>query len=232
MALARAVVKRSDVLLLDEPLSNLDAQLRVHARNELVKIHQTYGQTFVYVTHDQTEAMTVGDRIAVMNGGTIEMLDTPYNVYHRPVNIFTASFIGSPAMNIFLVNCAGHLINFSKGQYVRSSEAWHTHVGGSTFSSFYMGIRPEDLQISREKALNTVAVRVKYVESYGSRNGIYFDLDGQDGVVMSKQNGISTGDLLQLSFPMDKIHLFDVTTKKNIGYPEEYNEYIYQYQSV
>ena len=100
VALARAVVKRSDYFLLDEPLSNLDAQLRLRARKELVKIHELYHQTFVYVTHDQIEAMTVGHRIALMNQGKLQMLDTPSNVYNRPANVFTAKFIGSPSMNI------------------------------------------------------------------------------------------------------------------------------------
>lgn len=100
VALARAVVKRADYFLLDEPLSNLDAQLRLRAREELVKIHEVYGQTMVYVTHDQMEAMTVGDRIALLNKGKIQMLDTPSNVYHKPANVFTAKFIGSPSMNI------------------------------------------------------------------------------------------------------------------------------------
>src|SRR5690606_41452690 len=95
VALARAVVKKSDFFLLDEPLSNLDAQLRVSARKELVKIHEMYKQTIVYVTHDPIEAMTIGDRIALMNQGQLQMVDTPENVYNRPANIFTAKFIGS-----------------------------------------------------------------------------------------------------------------------------------------
>ena len=98
VALARAVVKRSAYFLLDEPLSNLDAQLRLRARKELVKIHETYGQTMIYVTHDQIEAMTVGQRIALMHEGKMQMLDTPSNVYNRPANVFTARFIGSPSM--------------------------------------------------------------------------------------------------------------------------------------
>ncbi len=100
VALARAVVKKSNYFLLDEPLSNLDAQLRVSARKELVKIHEMYKQTIVYVTHDQIEAMTVGNRIALMDQGKLQMLDTPDHVYHRPANIFTAKFIGSPPTNV------------------------------------------------------------------------------------------------------------------------------------
>ena len=100
VALARAVVKRADYFLLDEPLSNLDAQLRMRARKELVKIHEMYHPTLVYVTHDQIEAMTVGDRIALMYRGKMEMLDTPSHVYNRPASVFCAKFIGSPSMNI------------------------------------------------------------------------------------------------------------------------------------
>ena len=99
VALARAVVKRSPYFLLDEPLSNLDAQLRLHARKELVKIHERYHQTLVYVTHDQIEAMTVGHRIALLNKGELQMIDHPSVIYNSPANIFTAKFIGSPSMN-------------------------------------------------------------------------------------------------------------------------------------
>lgn len=102
VALSRAIVKDSNFFLLDEPLSNLDAQLRGHARKELVRLHEIYKQTFVYVTHDQVEAMTIGHRIALLNEGKIQMIDTPKHVYHRPSNIFVAKFIGSPSMNIVL----------------------------------------------------------------------------------------------------------------------------------
>lgn len=175
VALARAVVKRSDLLLLDEPLSNLDAQLRGHARKELVKIHQAYRQTFIYVTHDQVEAMTVGDRIALMHEGHLQMLDTPYNVYHRPANVFTAKFIGSPSMNIFQAHYSDRSVHIGK-QAVRLSEFWSARIGQSGCREFYLGIRPEHIRLEREKTDNVFTGTVRYVEEYGNRCGVYFDL--------------------------------------------------------
>ena len=139
VALARAVVKRSDYFLLDEPLSNLDAQLRLRARKELVKIHEMYHQTLIYVTHDQIEAMTVGQRIALMHEGKMQMLDTPANVYNRPANVFTAKFIGSPSMNIVEASytgnagdrqtgglAAGHVVRIGLPQRIRPSVPGNT----------------------------------------------------------------------------------------------------------
>lgn len=123
VALARAVVKRSDYFLLDEPLSNLDAQLRLRARKELVKIHEMYRPTMVYVTHDQIEAMTVGQRVAIMYRGNMEMLDTPSHVYNMPASIFCARFIGSPSMNI--ISCQYENGNLSIGdQMIRLAPMW------------------------------------------------------------------------------------------------------------
>ena len=127
VALARAIVKRSDFFLLDEPLSNLDAQLRGQARKELVKLHEMYGQTFIYVTHDQIEAMTVGQRIALLNGGDLQMLDTPHNVYHRPANIFVAKFIGSPSMNIINVHLDGRELVLGE-QRTELPEMWLNQI--------------------------------------------------------------------------------------------------------
>ena len=105
VALARAVAKNSSYLLLDEPLSNLDAQLRLQARRELVRLHDNFNMTFVYVTHDQVEAMTVAQKIVLMNAGQIQMVGSPDEIYYNPSNVFTAKFIGSPPMNVFLVSC-------------------------------------------------------------------------------------------------------------------------------
>ena len=231
VALARAVVKRSDFLLLDEPLSNLDAQLRGHARKELVKIHQTYGQTFVYVTHDQVEAMTVGERIALMHEGKLQMLDTPHNVYNRPANVFTAKFIGSPSTNIFEAHYAERSIFIGK-QSVRLPELWSAHIGKNACREFYLGIRPEHICLEWEKTDNVFTGIVKYVEDYGNRCGIYFDIEGKEAVAICDKVEFKPGDRVCFGLAADKMHVFDKETTTNIGYPEVYCEHFYQYKSV
>lgn len=231
VALARAVVKRSDYLLLDEPLSNLDAQLRVHARKELVKIHQLYHQTFIYVTHDQIEAMTVGDRIALMHKGNLQMLDTPYNVYNRPANVFTAQFIGSPATNIFEAYYADRIIRIGK-QTVRLPELWNAQIGRSGCHEFFLGIRPEHIRLEREKTDSKLAGVVKYVEEYGNRCGVYVDFEDNEIVAITDKAEFQPGKRVYFGLDAGKIHLFDKQTTMNIGYPEVYNENLYQYQSV
>lgn len=167
VALARALVNQADFFFLDEPLSNLDAQLRAHARKELVKIHEMYGQTFLYVTHDQIEAMTVGQRIAVLDQGKVQMLDTPQRVYHRPANRFVATFIGSPAMNMIPVlrNGEGLVLNDTT---VSLGEAWRTCLGAAAAPT-EMGVRPEHVELTNDPAAGGVPVKVDYVEDYGNR---------------------------------------------------------------
>ena len=151
VALARALVKQSRYLLLDEPLSNLDAQLRVQARKELVKIHDLYQQTFVYVTHDQVEAMTVGQRVALMNQGVLQMVDTPYRVYNRPANIFTAKFIGSPSTNILDADWADGVLHV-QGQQIRLPDCWSWLAERSGEHELCLGIRPEHIRLQAGRA--------------------------------------------------------------------------------
>ncbi|CUH96635.1 Maltodextrin import ATP-binding protein MsmX [Propionispora sp. 2/2-37] len=232
VALARAVVKRSDFLLLDEPLSNLDAQLRGHARKELVKIHQMYHQTFIYVTHDQVEAMTVGDRIALMHQGHLQMLDTPHNVYNRPANIYTARFIGSPPANILEAHYADRQIKVGK-QAVRLPECWSVQIGKSGCREFCLGVRPEHIRLEQEKTDNAFAGTIKYIEDYGNRCGVYFDLEGNEVAAIAERNDLKPGKTVYFTLDAEKIHIFDKQTTMNIGYPEVYHEqHLYQYQSI
>lgn len=232
VALARAVVKRSDVLLLDEPLSNLDAQLRGHARKELVRIHQLYRQTFVYVTHDQVEAMTVGDRIALMHKGRLQMLDTPHNVYNRPANVYTARFIGSPPANILAAQYAERQLHIGR-QTVRLPECWCARIAQSGSRELYLGIRPEHIRLQGEKADNAFAGVVKYVEDYGNRRGVYVDIEGSEVAAICDSAGWQPGQRVYFTPDAGKIHLFDRQTTQNIGYPEVYHgENLYQYQSL
>lgn len=220
VALARAVVKRGDFFLLDEPLSNLDAQLRGHARKELVKIHEAYKQTFIYVTHDQVEAMTIGDRVALMNKGDLQMLDTPQNVYNKPRNIFTAKFIGSPSMNIFDVDYKNKSIKLDN-QEIELSNSWVELVESNKINELSFGVRPEHVEISSECLPNSFKGIVKYIEDYGNKIGVYFEIEGNEVIALVDDNTFKNGDEIYYKPNFEKIHLFNRETTMSIGYPEE-----------
>jgi ABC-type sugar transport system ATPase subunit len=234
VALARAIVKRSKFLLLDEPLSNLDAQLRVRARKELVKIHEMYRQTFVYVTHDQIEAMTVGDRIALMYRGELQMVDTPHNVYNKPENVFVAQFIGSPPTNILEVDCECGKLKIGR-QVLALPENWRRQVAISGATAFYFGIRPEHIRLSGKMVAGALIGNVNYLEDYGCRYGVYFEIDGLEVVAIADDDRYVAGQTIYFIPDFTKIHLFNRKTTQTIGYPtellkkEEGNSYEYLY---
>ena len=220
VALARAIVKRADYFLLDEPLSNLDAQLRAHARKELVKIHEQYHQTMVYVTHDQTEAMTVGQKIALMNQGKLQAFDTPKNIYNKPANVFTAKFIGSPPMNV--VEAAyddGKL--FIDGKKLKVPDAWCKILKKQ--SKVYFGIRPEDVRLRRKEHDKDYSVKaiVRYVEDYGDKCGVYFQINGMEMLALCDGEVPAPGEMIYFEPNFDKVHFFDGQTTENLGYPKE-----------
>ncbi|SDC92161.1 sn-glycerol 3-phosphate transport system ATP-binding protein [Terribacillus halophilus] len=221
VALARAVVKQGDCFLLDEPLSNLDAQLRVSARKELVKIHETFKQTLVYVTHDQTEAMTVGDRIALMYQGKLQMVDTPDNVYHRPANIFTAKFIGSPPMNVVDADFQQDKLLFNK-QALQLSPEWSRFIQETGATELAFGTRPEHIHLSKIPLDNSITGQVKQVENHGSSYGVYLDVEGQEWIAMSETKNWLPNETVHIEIRMDKIHLFDKETTNSIGYPKNF----------
>lgn len=220
VALARAIVKRSDYFLLDEPLSNLDAQLRAHARKELVKIHEKYHQTMIYVTHDQTEAMTVGQKIALMDKGVLQAFDTPKKIYNKPANVFTARFIGSPPMNVVEAAYEDGKI-FIDGKKMKVPDAWCKVIKKQ--NKIYFGIRPEDICLSRkgnDKDYSVKAV-VRYVEDYGDKYGVYFQINGVEMLALSDGDVPTPGETVHLEPNFDKVHFFDGETQKNLGYPKE-----------
>lgn len=225
VALARAVVKQADFFLLDEPLSNLDAQLRMHSRKELVKIHERYKPTMIYVTHDQVEAMTVGQRIALMNHGDIEMLDTPYNIYHYPANVFCAKFIGSPAMNVIEdVTWDGEKLGIGKTSVAVPAD-WKTGVIDKHPAKVYsIGIRPEHLHLQAEDAapaLPGFAAQVRYVENYGKQSAVYVRPDGTDEDIVVMEDGFppKNGEDVFVGVDFRNFHMFDAGTGKTIGWP-------------
>ena len=201
IALGRAIVRQPAAFLFDEPLSNLDAKLRVQMRIELARLHQTLGTTTVYVTHDQVEAMTLGDRITVMNNGVIQQVDTPLNLYHQPANHFVAGFLGSPAMNF--LSGAVDQNRFQSGdlRYALSREV-------ADLANCTLGFRPEELsRDSQHPALGKATVEV--VERMGHETIVYFQMGGHSTVGRFAGNDqISAGDSLVLYLPADKWHVF------------------------
>lgn len=218
VALARALVKQSDYFLLDEPLSNLDAKLRVSARKELVNIHERFKQTFVYVTHDQVEAMTVGERIALMYDGELQMVDTPENVYHRPRNLFTATFIGSPPMNVIDMTFSDGQAQVG-GQTLNLLTEWKEHLTSYGGNEFVFGVRPENLALSYEKEENALRGHVKYVENHGNHYAVYIEIAGKEMIAMDESKQWAADELVYITPRLDKVHVFDKDTTLSIGYP-------------
>lgn len=218
VALGRAIVRDPAVFLFDEPLSNLDAKLRTQMRTEIALLHKRLGTTFIYVTHDQTEAMTMGDRIVVMDSGVIQQTDTPENLYHRPKNIFVASFIGSPAMNFI----DGTLEKDAKGFYVRVGEdIFRTtrktdKLSAHTGETVTVGIRPEDLLI--DTADNSLHGILKVQENLGSE--AYIHIQYGRVLLTAKSPDVSSkavGEEIAFSPKADKIHIFHTGSGENIG---------------
>ena len=234
VALGRAIVRQPKVFLLDEPLSNLDAKLRTQMRSEISKLHQKLQTTFIYVTHDQTEAMTMGTRIVVMKDGFIQQIDTPRNLYSYPVNKFVAGFIGTPQMNFY----AGRLKK--EGDSVRvtfdntdvdltAPASYFTKADSSYFNGekpVWLGIRLEHISIKDEYRYKAKC-RVSYVEDLGVDSQVYadFNLNGEDGVTESATRLIikapsgtyyRTGEIIEVSLDLSKLHIFDMETEQSI----------------
>jgi len=237
VALGRAIVREPQVFLMDEPLSNLDAKMRVSTRAEISKLHQRLQTTTVYVTHDQVEAMTMGDRIAVMRDGILQQLDTPQRLFNNPVNMFVAGFIGSPAMN--LINLAAeqrgddiYLTSAATGQEqglsLRVPERYRNPLMPFVGKQVVFGLRPQDIHDSRfaqgmldegESPEDLVPVRTKVdvVEPMGSEVYLYL-LVGQNTIVsrVDSRTELKPNDILDTSFNMDKMHAFDPETQQSI----------------
>ena len=215
VALCRAVVKQSPFFLLDEPLSNLDVQLRNSSREELVKLHNLYRPTFVYVTHDQIEAMTIGHRIAVLNKGYLQQIDTPEKIYNNPVNIFVAKFIGIPQINILRVNINEGDILF-KNNRVKLSDGKSKLINKR--SEVYLGIRPEYVKVSRDKSENNIKGNIAKIENYGSQKCLQIIVNGEEKVMdsVSNDSDFKRYEDVYIKFSKKNMLFFDIATENNI----------------
>jgi len=224
VAVGRAIVREPKVFLFDEPLSNLDAKLRVAMRAEISKLHQRLQTTFIYVTHDQIEAMTMATRIAVINKGVLQQLDTPQNLYDRPNNLFVAGFIGSPAMNFFpgkLRKDGGKLV-VDTGDFTVAIPAAHAKTYEAlTGKDIIFGIRPENIHdadfIPPNVDVEKVAVKVDVTELMGNEIFLYL-VSGKNTFVarVDPRSKLRLGQQTSVALDMDAIHIFDAATEEAI----------------
>ena len=223
VAMGRAIVRNPKVFLMDEPLSNLDAKLRVQMRIEISKIHQRLGATIIYVTHDQTEAMTLGTRIVVMKDGVVQQVDTPQHLYEQPGNLFVAGFMGSPQMNFLDAQIAekgGDLVA-KVGEYdvvIPAAKAKVLKDGGYVGKTVVLGIRPEDIHDSQmfieASPSAPMTSTVKVYELLGAEVFLYFDVNGtQVTARVDPRTNSKTGDTIKFAFDMEKSHFFDKETE-------------------
>lgn len=222
VALGRAIVRDAKVFLMDEPLSNLDAKLRVQMRSEIIKLHQRLQTTTIYVTHDQTEAMTMATRIVVMKDGVIQQVGAPKEVYDNPENLFVGGFIGSPAMNFingvleengFIVGNTTLAIPEDKFKVLRDK----SYVG----KNIILGVRPEDIQndasFIQSSKRSAISVQVDVSELTGAELMIYSSIEGQNFVARIDANTpVQSGQKIELALNMNKVHFFDAETEVRI----------------
>jgi multiple sugar transport system ATP-binding protein len=224
VAVGRAIVREPKVFLFDEPLSNLDAKLRVAMRAEISKLHQRLQTTFIYVTHDQTEAMTMASRIAVINKGILQQLDTPQSLYDKPNNLFVAGFIGSPAMNFFtgkLRRDGGKLMvdtnDFAVAIPASHAKPYEAHAG----KDIIFGIRPENIHdvdfVPPNIDSDKVQIKVDVTELMGNEIFLYL-VSGKNTFVarVDPRSKLRVGQQAQVAFDMDSVHIFDAATEQAI----------------
>ncbi len=226
VAVGRAIVREPAVFLMDEPLSNLDAKLRVEARSFISKLHQRLGTTFVYVTHDQVEAMTMGSRICVLNAGELQQIDTPFNLYHNPRNLFVAGFMGSPSMNFFdaeLKSVDGRIVvhtsTFELPIPVSVADAFKGYVGKRVIA----GIRPEDIHDAEFQPSGitpaVIEANVDVVEQMGNEMILYLEERGKTFLARTDpRTQARVGQRMGVALNLDNLHVFDADTELSITY--------------
>jgi sn-glycerol 3-phosphate transport system ATP-binding protein len=207
VAMGRAIVREPAAFLFDEPLSNLDAKLRVTMRGEIRALQRRLGTTSVYVTHDQVEAMTLADRLVVLNKGRVEQIGAPLDVYRRPASVFVAGFIGAPAMNLLAVSCAGGVLHLDGKPLA---------LRGPKDGPLTLGLRPEDLEPVAPGTAGALDLAVTHVEELGPQRLVHGTVAGQT-VIAALPADAPRADRLSLGFRADRAHLFDAATGLRLG---------------
>ena len=223
MALGRAIVRNAKVFLMDEPLSNLDAKLRVQMRAEITKLHNQLQTTTIYVTHDQTEAMTMASRIVVLKDGDIQQVGTPKKVYEEPKNVFVGGFIGSPGMNFFRGTLTdSHVVIDKWTLRVPKEKLEKLQQLGYMEKEIILGVRPENFY-DEQAMLNTanlakITINVEVSELLGAETYIYSNYNGQSFVArVSSATNVRNHSKINLMLDMDKVHFFDAQTEERIN---------------
>ena len=245
VAMGRAIVRKPNAFLMDEPLSNLDAKLRVQMRGEIARLQNRLGTTTVYVTHDQTEAMTLGDRVVVLRAGQAQQIGTPAELYNTPANLFVAGFIGSPAMNFFAAAPTGDGLRLPVGQVLLGDTARNALARNPGITNVIVGVRPEHFEDAtlidahqRSQSL-TFGVNADLVESLGADKYVYFSTTGAGArseqltelasesgtgenrfvARVSAESKAATGQTVELALDPSKLHIFDADTGVNLSAP-------------
>lgn len=225
VALGRAIVREPQAFLMDEPLSNLDAKLRVQTRAELIKLHRRLGTTTIYVTHDQVEAMTMGDRIAVLNFGELQQFDTPSNLYNKPANMFVAGFIGSPSMNFFRMHTAsdnGHVQLKNERLTIPVNLHDAAALKAANVSEVIVGVRPEHILDARSNGdvSGGVAVNatIEVLETLGNEYFVYLNVGAEEPVVarLPADRELEIGEQVSVLISPELLHYFDPETETTI----------------
>ena len=218
VATGRAIVRDPQAFLMDEPLSNLDAKLRMHMRTEIQRIHEELETTIIYVTHDQEEAMTMSDRVTVFDGGEIQQVGTPDEIYHQPTNLFVADFIGSPAMNSFNVTVQGSTVVASDFEYHLSKESTeHVHQYVNDGDSLVLGVRPENIYLAEADTSNSIPAYLDVLEPVGSDNYLYLQIGGEEcRVRVPGEVKPEVNQQVTIAFDETDMHLFHPNDGTNI----------------
>lgn len=223
VAMGRAIVRHPKVFLMDEPLSNLDAKLRNQMRVEIMKLYRQLDTTFIYVTHDQTEAMTLGTKLVVMKAGEIQQIATPEELYNEPANLFVASFIGVPQMNFFHGKCGidkeKHAVVRVEGQTFHVSEDLEKRIyeKGYMGEEVIVGIRPEDMVVLPDESEEGLEAKINVYEMLGAEAYLYFDCNGESRAIrIEAESKIRKGDRVRYTFQEERIHLFDPRRENRI----------------
>jgi multiple sugar transport system ATP-binding protein len=220
VAVGRAIVRKPKVFLFDEPLSNLDAKLRVQMRTEISKLHKQLGATMIYVTHDQTEAMTMGDRIVVMKDGIINQVDSPMNLYNKPINKFVAGFIGSPSMNFIDVSVINKNAICSKDEKLKINltAEQKSYLKDYSNQEITLGIRPEDIELENNSTNSfELEVVIDVLEPMGNETFIYFEIEKNQFIARVKPlKDLRFGEKIKLYIDPEKVYLFDLKSGQNL----------------